>query len=158
MAPHATTQPDLPAPRRPSRWPATAAADRAQPPGVTVWFTGLPCAGKTTVANPLAEQLEDRAGVGSWYGTYDAQAAFDANPAGELGVVPPKFEHAFWCRPCGGMATTRTCPHPGDARVALSGTAVRAMLGRGELPPPEFTRPEVARLLAAGYRAPEGST
>ncbi len=102
----------------------------------------------------------DHAGVGSYYGTYAAQEAFGAYKPDELGVVPLKFEHAFWCRACGGMATARTCPHPAGARVSLSGTAVRAMLGRGELPPPEFTRPEVARLLADGYRDTrrEGST
>ena len=57
---------------------------------------------------------------------------------------------------CEAMATSRTCPHPADTRVHLSGTAVRDLLGRGQLPPPEFSRPEVARLLADGYRARRG--
>jgi ATP sulfurylase len=81
-----------------------------------------------------------------------ALEAFDAYDPGELGITPLKFEHAFWCRRCEGMATTRTCPHPPDDRVVLSGTAVRGLLARGELPPREFSRPEVARLLATGYR------
>ena len=58
-----------------------------------------------------------------------------------------KFEHAFFCNACDGMATARTCPHTADDRVFLSGKKVRAMLQNGELPPPEFTRPEIARLL-----------
>jgi sulfate adenylyltransferase len=94
----------------------------------------------------------DHAGVGGHYGAYAAQEAFDAYDLGELGITPLKFEHAFWCRRCEGMATTRTCPHPPGDRVILSGTAVRGLLARGELPPREFSRPEVARLLAAGYR------
>ena len=98
----------------------------------------------------------DHAGVGSYYGTYAAQEAFDAYDPGELGIQPLRFEHAFWCRRCAAMATSRTCPHPAATRVHLSGTAVRELLGRGELPPPEFSRPEVARLLADGYRTRRG--
>jgi sulfate adenylyltransferase len=94
----------------------------------------------------------DHAGVGSYYGTYAAQEAFDAYDPDELGIQPLRFEHAFFCRRCEAMATSRTCPHPAEARVQLSGTAVRELLGRGQLPPPEFSRPEVARLLADGYR------
>jgi len=63
------------------------------------------------------------------------------------------FEHAFFCRRCDGMATSRTCPHQPASRLHLSGTAVRALLERGELPPPELSRPEVARVLVDGYRA-----
>jgi sulfate adenylyltransferase len=95
----------------------------------------------------------DHAGVGSYYGTYAAQEAFDAYDPGELGIEPLRFEHAFHCHRCDGMATSRTCPHPPASRLHLSGTAVRAMLERGELPPPEFSRPEVARVLVDGYRA-----
>jgi sulfate adenylyltransferase len=95
----------------------------------------------------------DHAGVGSYYGTYAAQEAFDAYDAGELGIEPLRFEHAFFCRRCDGMATSRTCPHQPGSRLHLSGTAVRAMLERGELPPPELSRPEVARALVDGYRA-----
>jgi sulfate adenylyltransferase len=95
----------------------------------------------------------DHAGVGSYYGTYAAQDAFDAYAPDELGIVPLKFEHAFFCRRCDSMASTRTCPHDPDARVHLSGTAVRELLARGELPPFEFSRPEVARLLIEGYQS-----
>ena len=98
----------------------------------------------------------DHAGVGSWYGTYAAQEAFDAYDPAELGIAPLKYEHAFFCRRCEAMATSRTCPHPPDARVQLSGTAVRDLLARGQLPPPQFSRPEVAQLLADGYRARGG--
>jgi len=77
----------------------------------------------------------------------------DAYDAGELGIEPLRFEHAFFSRRCDGMATSRTCPHQPASRLHLSGTAVRAMLERGELPPPEFSRPEVARVLVDGYRA-----
>jgi sulfate adenylyltransferase len=96
----------------------------------------------------------DHAGVGSYYGTYAAQEAVDAYDPGELGIVPLKFEHSFFCRRCDAMATARTCPHPAEARVHLSGTAVRELLARGELPPPQFSRPEVAELLIEGYRRP----
>jgi sulfate adenylyltransferase len=98
----------------------------------------------------------DHAGVGSYYGTYAAQEAFDAYDPGELGIQPLRYEHAFFCRRCRAMATSRTCPHPSETRVHLSGTAVRGLLAGGQLPPPEFSRPEVARLLAAGYRAQRG--
>ena len=94
----------------------------------------------------------DHAGVGSYYGTYAAQAAFDAYDPGELGITPLRFEHAFFCRRCDGMATSRTCPHPPEARVHLSGTALRALVGNGRLPPPELSRPEVARVLVDGYQ------
>ncbi|HXG40636.1 MAG TPA: sulfate adenylyltransferase [Candidatus Limnocylindrales bacterium] len=95
----------------------------------------------------------DHAGVGSYYGTYDAQAIFDRFDPAELGIVPLRFEHAFFCRACGNMATSKTCPHDRSEHVVLSGTRVREMLTTGELPPPEFTRPEVARILVEAYRA-----
>ncbi|MDI3316646.1 MAG: sulfate adenylyltransferase [Bacillota bacterium] len=94
----------------------------------------------------------DHAGVGGYYGPYDAQRLFDRFDPGELGIEILRFEAAFFCRACGGMATAKTCPHGPEERLSLSGTEVRARLGRGEPLPPEFTRPEVAAVLeeAAG--------
>jgi sulfate adenylyltransferase len=89
----------------------------------------------------------DHAGVGDYYGTYDAQHIFDEFEPGELGIQPLMFEHSFWCRLSGGMATAKTSPAGPEDRVFLSGTAVRELLARGERPPEEFTRPEVADAL-----------
>ncbi len=94
----------------------------------------------------------DHAGVGNYYGTYDAQRIFDQFSPADIGIVPLRFEHAFYCRDCGTVVTAKTCPHGPDSWLHLSGTEVRARLRRGEMLPPEFTRPEVSAVLRAALQ------
>ncbi len=96
----------------------------------------------------------DHAGVGDYYGTYDAQYIFDEFTSSELKITPLKFEHAFYCTRNQAMATAKTSPSTPEERIHFSGTKVRQMLRNGQTPPPEFTRPEVAEILATSMREP----
>jgi sulfate adenylyltransferase len=98
----------------------------------------------------------DHAGVGNYYGTYDAQRIFDEFDPAAIGIRPLNFEHTFWCQRSGAMASDKTTSSTKDERVFLSGTAVRDLLARGERPPVEFTRPEIADILIASMRSGGG--
>jgi len=93
----------------------------------------------------------DHAGVGDYYGPFDAQKIFDELKPGELALEPLKMDITFWCHKCGSMASPKTCPHPDEEHLLISGTKLREMLARGERPPEEFTRKEVADILADYY-------
>lgn len=93
----------------------------------------------------------DHAGVGNFYHPFAAHEIFNQFSADELGITPIFFDDAFYCKKCEGMATSKVCPHEPESRVYFSGTKVRQQLQRGEMPPPEVTRPEVAQILIEFY-------
>ncbi|MBI4770463.1 MAG: sulfate adenylyltransferase, partial [Chloroflexi bacterium] len=95
----------------------------------------------------------DHAGVGKYYGTYDAHRIFENFQPEEIGLTLLFFDHTFYCKKCGGIVSSKTCPHDASQHVVLSGTQVRQKLEAGEDLPPEFTRPEVSRVLREGMAA-----
>jgi sulfate adenylyltransferase len=98
----------------------------------------------------------DHAGVGSYYGPFDAHHVFDEIPPGALETRPLKIDVAFWCYRCGGMASGRTCPHGDQDRLQVSGTQLRKWLSAGGQVPPEFSRPEVLEILRGYYKSLSG--
>jgi sulfate adenylyltransferase len=99
----------------------------------------------------------DHAGVGGYYGPFDAQRIFDTLKPGDLYIQPLKLDSTFWCHRCGSMASARTCPHPDEDHLLISGTLLREMLARGERPPEQFSRREIADILISYYQGKAGS-
>ena len=97
----------------------------------------------------------DHAGVGDYYGPFDAQKIFDDIDENDLAITPLKIDWTFWCYKCGGMASMKTCPHGKDDRCIISGTKLRRMLAEGDIPPQEFSRPEVLEILVDYYKSLE---
>jgi sulfate adenylyltransferase len=93
----------------------------------------------------------DHAGVGNYYGPFDAHHIFDEIPKGSLETKPLKIDWTFWCYECGGMASARTCPHDEKQRLLVSGTKLRKWLSEGDEVPAEFSRPEVLKILRDYY-------
>ncbi|MBI5559779.1 MAG: sulfate adenylyltransferase [Deltaproteobacteria bacterium] len=94
----------------------------------------------------------DHAGVGKYYGTFDAHYIFDEFDPAAIGITPLFFDYTFYCKKCSGMASYKSCPHDSSEHITLSGTKVREMLKGGNTPPPEFSRPEVAGILAEAMK------
>jgi sulfate adenylyltransferase len=94
----------------------------------------------------------DHAGVGNFYGPFDAQDIFDTIEEGDLSIKPVKMDWTFYCKSCRSMASAKTCPHPKEDHIMISGTKLREMLSRGEYPPEEVTRKEVSDILIEYYR------
>jgi sulfate adenylyltransferase len=95
----------------------------------------------------------DHAGVGKYYGPFDAQHIFDELDPNALHIQPLKLDWTFWCYKCGEMASLKTCPHEAADRCLISGTELRRMLSEGEMPPVEFSRPEVLDILGDYYKS-----
>jgi sulfate adenylyltransferase len=94
----------------------------------------------------------DHAGVGNYYGPFDAQGIFDTLEPGDLAIQPLKLDSTFWCQRCGTMASAKTCPHPDADHLLVSGTRLREMLAKGERPPEQFSRKEVVDILINYYQ------
>ncbi len=100
----------------------------------------------------------DHAGVGNYYGPFDAQRIFDELNPEDLSIKPLKLDPTFWCHKCDSMASAKTCPHPGEDHLSISGTKLREMLTRGERPPEQYSRKEVLDILAEYYQSKSVTT